>query len=148
MLITIRKAILEDIPWILEELKKFSKFYETKNNLFPSESHASVKLGELIEGHVAFIAEEEVLKMGFIIGVHNQHFFNPALTVLTEIFWWVKEEYRGTRAGYMLLDNFINYGKVHADWVVMTLEEKSPVKDKILLKKGFHLHERSYLLEN
>lgn len=75
------------------------------------------------------------------------HPYNPAIRVLTETFWWVTPNARGSRAGLMLLDAFTAYGERNADWIVFTLEHHSPVNERTLTKRGFHLHERSYLRE-
>jgi len=147
MPIQIRKGELEDIPWILEELKEFAIFYNTKKSLFPSEDLAAQKIGELIEGHVVYISEIDYMPSGFIIGLFTPHLFNPEINVLLELFWWVSEKYRGSKCGLLLLEEFIKFGEEHADWINFSLEEKSPVRDTVLLKRGFHLHEMNYMRE-
>jgi hypothetical protein len=147
MPIQIRKGELEDIPWILDELKKFALFYNTKKSLFPSEHLAATKIGELIEGHVVFISEADDHPSGFIIGLFTPHLFNPEIKVLLELFWWVSEKYRGSRSGLMLLEAFIEFGEKNADWINFSLEKKSPVRESVLLKRGFHLHELNYMRE-
>ena len=47
----------------------------------------------------------------------------------------------------MLLKKYIEFGKKVANWIIMTLEDASPVKDESLLKRGFKLKERSFFLE-
>jgi hypothetical protein len=93
-----------------------------------------------------FIAERDG-PVGFVSGMLAAHPYNPALTVLTEMFWWVAPEARGSRAGLLLLDAFLAYGERNADWIIFTLEHHSPVNERTLTKRGFHLHERSYLYE-
>lgn len=48
----------------------------------------------------------------------------------------------------MLLNEFVAFGHANADWIALSLiEGASPVKQSSLVKRGFHLHESSYLLE-
>lgn len=75
------------------------------------------------------------------------HVFNPQIKVLSECFWWVKPEYRGSRAGALLFKNYVEWGKANVDWVTMTLEAHSPVRPEALIKRGFRLQETTFLLE-
>lgn len=143
----VRRANLEDVPWIVDELEKFAKFYETHHSLFPGEKHAAEQLSMIITNHVAFVSEYNGNRAGFIIGVLFNHTFNPKIRILSESFWWVADKYRGTRVGLVLLDEFVKTGRGLADMITFALETKSPVKDRCLEKRGFHLHERNYLLE-
>jgi hypothetical protein len=91
--------------------------------------------------------EDPWIRTGFIAGFLYPHFFNPDIVTLSELFWWVPEEYRGTRSGLLLFKYFKEFGEERADQVIMTLEEETPVKPEFLTKKGFRVKEHSYLLE-
>lgn len=148
-----RSAVPKDIPWILGELKKFAVFLGTTRSLFPDEAYATAKLQELIETQVFCIVESTIenahdgTRVGFIAGIAGPHYFNPEIRVLSELFWWVQPEWRGTRAGALLFAEFMNCGRSRADMVVMTLEEQSPVHEETLLRHGFKRYERNYVLE-
>ena len=75
------------------------------------------------------------------------HIFNPKIMTLTEVFWWVKPEHRGSRAGRDLIEEFILWGKENVDWIITTLEENSPVNDSVFLNRGFKPKERSFIME-
>jgi hypothetical protein len=152
--VVVRQARQDDVPWLLSQLRVFDQFFDTKRRLFPDEATATTVLLSLLAFHPFFVADtgfrpepERVERIGFIAGAIGPHPYNPALRVLSELFWWVDERYRGGRAGLALLDAFQAYGERNADWVIMTLEAKSPVNERSLTKRGFHLHERSYLWE-
>ena len=150
MNIGIRPGRPEDIDWLLGQLKNFSDFFGTKLSLFGADEDYSrfVIQSFMSEPHVLLIAEkEDVGPIGFVAGIVTPHLFNPAIKVLAESFWWVDEAHRGSRAGLMLLNDFIAWGKTRVDWITFALEEKSPVNEKALLKRGFRLQERSYLME-
>lgn len=147
MSVTVRPAESADVPWLLTELRAFDRFFGAARSLFPTDEQAETTLRWLIAEHVVFVASDVTGPVGFIAGTLGPHFFNPTLTYLSELFWWVTESARGSRAGALLLSAFLAYGKQHADCVVMTLEDASPVNPTSLLSRGFRLKETSYLLE-
>ena len=153
-MISTRQATVADIPWILKQLRDFDHFFGAGRSLFPEDpSHAERIIAGLIANHVFYVALEHAendvagFGVGFIAGHLAQHPFNPDITMLTELFWWVEPASRGTRAGSLLLDAYVAAGRTSAHWVLMTLEHDSPVNDRMLLKRGFKPKERSYLLE-
>lgn len=149
-MIIIRRADPTDIPWLLDQLRAFDRFFGSKHSLFPGEGEARAVLTALITDHCFFIAQNDV-RTGFIAGTIGPHPFNPKVTVLTELFWWVVPAHRGSTAGARLLHEFEEYGRRHADWVIMTLEEQTIALNLIdpvsLERRGFKPKERSYLLE-
>ena len=147
MKVMIRKANSEDMPYLLQELKEFSKFIDTKRQVFSNEEYIKTNLQLIMDKHVFLVAEIGALPVGFIAGFLTPHPMNPEINLLSEVFWWVDKAHRNTRAGLELLVAFIEHGKKHTDWITMTLESKSPVKEKALLRRGFRNMEYSYLLE-
>lgn len=144
----IRQALPSDIDWLISQLRAFSHFFGTKKPLFGDEEQARESMLAVVQNHVVYVAENaDKTLMGFIAGCLIPHPYNPKITVLSEAFWWVDELYRGTRAGLKLLNAFVAFGKAHADWITFTLEAKSPVNESCLLKRGFRLQERNYLME-
>lgn len=145
----VRKAVMSDMDFLLVELEKFSNFYQSKYSLFGNDKQYQTKLvSMLIEKHLFLIAEKNGEQVGFIAGTILPHAYNPEMICLNETFWWVKEEFRNSRAGLLLLNEFIKYGKENCEWTVMTLEDVSPVNHKTLLSRGFKPKETSFLLES
>jgi hypothetical protein len=148
MRVGIRRGLPKDVDWLLSQLRSFAQFFGSKRSLFLSEEHSRKVMLDLIENHVLFVAENESEEsLGFIAGHVVSHPFNPEIRVLQETFWWVPEEYRGSRAGYLLLRHFVDWGKSTCDWLIMTLEHKSPVSSRVLERHGFKIQEHNYLLE-
>jgi len=145
--VEVRRADGADVDWIVDQLKDFSDFHDSKYALFGDIEHAAKIVGDVIENHVVFVAHGDGKLMGFISGYLIDHPYNPKIKTLNEQFWWVPEEYRGTGAGALLLKSFNDYGKKVAHWIIMALESNSPVKEDSLVKRGYRLHERSYLME-
>lgn len=148
MSISVRHAVTDDIDFLVSELQLFSQFFGTHKSLFPSITYAREALKSFIKTNILLIADKAgVGPVGFIGGAYHKHFMNPDITVLTELFWWVQKSYRHTRAGLLLLNKYIDEGKKIADWLTVSLEHKSTVNARSLTRRGFKLHEHSYIME-
>lgn len=145
----IRTATLLDKEWVLEELKAFSNSYETAYELFPrSQEDAENFLVNLITNQVALISEaEDGERTGLIAGALMAHPYNRELITLSELFWWVPEKHRGSRAGLMLYNAFVEKGKELANWIVFSLKSGSPINSEFFIKRDFKLFDQSFLLE-
>jgi hypothetical protein len=143
----LRRAQGGDIPWLQCELKKFSTFIETKYELYGSDEYTEDGLQLLIDQHYLTIATLQEKPIGFMAGYFNPHLFNPAIKVLCELFWYVVPEHRRSRAGAMLMNAFIEFGKKNVQWISFSLNRFTEVNETSLLKRGFHLHEKTYLCE-
>lgn len=145
---TTRTATPGDLDWITNELKLFSKFHNSKHSLFGTEEYSRWAFNNYIKNHLCLIAEKaDKVPMGFIVGIYGTHPYNRELKVLSTAMWWVKEEFRNSRAGYILFKDFMSWGKRNADWVLCTLNKNTPIKETSLTKFGFNPHEKTYLLE-
>lgn len=145
--VSVRPAIEADLLFIITELRSFSKFFNSKYSLFPSDDLAYLGMQNHIRNHLLLVAEDTNGLIGFISGMFHQHLFNPSIKVLSETFWWIAEKQRGGKAALILLNEFTRIGKMKADWIVFTLEHHSPVNDRCLLKRGYVTKEHNYLLE-
>lgn len=148
MSMQIRPSTPDDLEWLMAELKEFAEFFESQRSLFGDEQYWRDGLMMLMRDHLVLVAEGDEGLMGLIAGIKTPHLFNPKILVLSETFWWVSPRHRASRAGLLLLNAFIDYGKKNCDWITIALEDKSPINEKSLIKRGFRLKERSYLLEN
>jgi hypothetical protein len=143
----VRRATQQDALWLLEQVKEFQVAAGFKYPLIKGDIDACAKLLTLIDNHVVFIAVEGEHRRGFIAGYYAPHPFNSDVLVLSETFWWVPLDARKTRAAAMLLDEFIEAGRRMAHWIVLSLEHDSPCRDRHMLKRGFRVVERAFLLE-
>ncbi len=145
----VRPATLQDIDWIAAQLRVFSASYGTAKELFPDDEFARQWLTKMIQDHLLLVADgyKAHERIGFICGVVTPHLYNPMIRVLAELFWWVTPEHRGGPAGARLLDEFIAWGKINADWITFGTMNDTQVKEAALTKRGFVLKEKSYLME-
>lgn len=144
----IRRAAHGDLDWIVKQMREFSSSYETKYRLFGHEEFVRAGVVRMLTEHVIFVAEtDHGQPAGFIVGISLPHLFNPEIWTLTELFWWIDKKHRGSRAAFALLQAFIDHGKKCANWVVLTMTSYSRLNEKTILKRGFRLQEKSFLLE-
>lgn len=144
----VRKAEEKDIDLILIELKKFSDFFDSKYPVYGSDENYNRDLiFNLLTNHLFLIAEHDNNFAGFICGFVSKHIFNPEITVLSEIFWWVVPEYRLTKVGSLLFKAYEKFGEENCQWIVMTIESISQVKPEYFLDRGYKLKEQSFLRE-
>lgn len=143
-MITVRPAEGEDIPWMMDQLKAFDSFADFPLPLFPDTEQASGFLDNLIATQPVFVSEKEGELTGFIAGFIHPHMYNPSLTVLTELLWWVAPDHRGGRSGALLFQAFEDLGNREADVVIMTIEHSSPVNPLTLQKRGYNPCEYSF----
>jgi ribosomal protein S18 acetylase RimI-like enzyme len=144
---TVRRAVASDVDWILGELRQFAEFTGIAHALIEDEAHAKSLLTSMIANHYFMVAEDGETPAGFIAAYEIPHPFFPKKRLLSETFWWVKPAARGSRAGAMLLNAYIEHGKANADIVTISLEEKSTIKQSTLERRGFRLTERSFIME-
>jgi hypothetical protein len=153
----VRPAAESDVPWLLAQLRAFDLEYETIRKFFDSEQmeeHA-VWVRHMLHQGPWFLAcrledvgdEREEVPVGFIAGMLSGHPYQPDITVLTELFWWVVPEARYSRAALMLIKRFVAHGKAHADWITFSVTTKTKIHPTTLEAFGFRHLETSYVLE-
>ena len=142
-----RQAVVSDIPWLLEQLKEFETFFNSSLKMYPDPKYAEEFLMAFIGEHFFTIALDDDKPVGFVAGFISGHLFNPKIRTLSEVFWWVSPEHRGSGAASMLMNEFIRYGKQHSDVIHFSLQENTPVSPNHLLIKGFKLREKCYVME-
>ncbi len=145
--IIVRSATEGDVSWVVDELRAFSNSQRTKLKPFPGDQEAKAAITRMIQDHLFLVAVRGEERLGFLAAYVFAHPFNAAIRTLSESYWWVAEKFRGTRAGAMLLNAYLEHGKKHADWVFMTLQSNSPVNPDSLIKRGFRIHETYFLME-
>jgi hypothetical protein len=146
--IEIRRATLEDIPWLLDRLQRFDKHYAAAYSLFDEAYTRDEFLPGIINHHLFLIAEHQTAgPVGFLAGLITPHILNPKLKTLAELLWWVDESHRRTRAASMLFDAYTDYGRDHCQWVAFSLQHDSPVTNRSIERRGYRFKERHFLME-
>jgi|TARA_R110000868_G_scaffold274814_1_gene534477 N-acetylglutamate synthase-like GNAT family acetyltransferase len=101
----IREANKFDLPEVIAMLRDFrghtpiDMMKDCDNEEYVNKMFHHILLG----GGVAFIAEKDGVAVGMIAGVKDHNIWDPDLKMLRELVFWVKEEHRGSTAGYKLI---------------------------------------------
>jgi ribosomal protein S18 acetylase RimI-like enzyme len=137
----IRNAHYTDIPWLVRESEAFAAEHN-QPDLWPGDREAGTKWSLAVDHHLVLVACTDTARVGFMLGWVSAHPFNDALGTLTSALWWVAPGYRKTRAGVMLLEEFMDRGEEAGLEVYITL--RSRVGDKFLRRRGFKPDELVY----
>ncbi len=147
--IYVRKADVGDIEWIFEQTSAFYSQLDYQNEYV---EHGGGRLRDLITdlivNGVCFVTYKSKEQTGVILGKIYPYPLNPRQTVLGLWVWWVPEQFRGTRSGYLLLKSFVDAGKGIADVTVLSLRDVTQVPDEALAHFGLFLKEKTYVREN
>lgn len=141
----IRRATQADMPVLLMYAQQFIEFMDSRYVVY-KEEHIRNILSLIIDKHVFAIAEKDGMIVGGIGAMYVPSIYDPTTILLTETFWWVGEEWRNTRAGWLLLDFLITFADVHTLPLVMSsLDKSGEGVDRLLQKRGFNLSEKSWV---
>jgi len=143
----VRRAKVDDLVWCVEQGIDFLKTRWPDKPI--DKSILYLKLYSMIHSHILLISEEkDGTRTGMIGALIVESMWYTAEFDLVELFWWVPEEYRNSRAGLILLNEFTNIGKeLGAKHLVLSLLTISPIDDNALIKRGFHLEEKAFIME-
>ena len=141
----IRDATVDDIPTLLPMMKEFAmsvgEFY---GNHICSRSTAHL-LRHCIDGGILILycSPEPV---GIIAGVSSKSIWNPRITQIDEIAYYVKEEFRGSSAGARLLREWRRkIEELSPDMSTLKLMHNSPDISKHYNKLGYESLETTFI---
>jgi hypothetical protein len=90
------------------------------------------------------ICYRDQIPVGFMWSSLHNHTFDPKLKILKQLLLHAQP---GTRAARLLLKEFIDFGKLNANYIITTIGRETNIKSKSLEKLGFSKLEESYRLE-
>lgn len=99
---------------------------------------------KMIVDDTAIIAFKDGEPIGCIGALLVPNTYNPELATLAELIWYVLPEHRKSRAGFMLLERYIQMAKECADEATLSLLSSSNVNFDSLAKRGFHQEEYAF----
>ncbi len=135
----------QDLDYLVQAGERFFKVSEQPEGIVYSPAALRAFLTEAItnENMCVFIDDEY---KGAIGGVATPYYMTGQI-IVSELFWWVEPEYRGSLGGDLLhtLEEWAKYKEADAVSMV-SLESSNPrVMDRVYRRKGFKLMEHSYL---
>jgi hypothetical protein len=141
----IRYATLDDVSWIVDRVGEdmFSLLGETD---MYDKDYLHEFIPQVIEDGIVLVAERAMEPIGCIAGILSPILFNPHKVSLTEIFWWVAKEHRGSSAGAKLLLAFEQDGiALKVDFINMSIMHNTKLSTGALEKRGYLYKESSYV---
>lgn len=140
----IRPGMEVDIPWLLPRLQDLAGRYGAAHWPYDAE-YARERLPVFMASHCCLIAEQGATAVGAVGGMLTPHVLNPAILVLTEVFWIAEVR----RAALALVDAYAAWGHERgAAWVTFSLIPGIPAGHRALERRGFRRVEAIYLKEN
>jgi len=97
-----------------------------------------------MESGTAFVVYLNDKPVGAIGALIVPNLFNPLITTLAEVFWYILPEARNTRAGFLLLKRLEERAKEVADELTLSLLAAGDVNIDTLEKRGFYFEELGF----
>lgn len=132
------------LEWFVEIAAVDMLIKELKRPELVNKQHLFLMSIKAMEEGTAWIVEHEGKPLGALGAYLVGHLYNPEIKVLTELFWYVPEEYRQSRVGLMLLNAFDEKAEQCAHESTLSLLLDSPIRTETLEKKGWYMEELGF----
>jgi hypothetical protein len=136
----VRLATEEDVTWVVEVAATKMLIEELGKPQYVNSQHIKTLVHTCIATKSIWIVLKNEVRIGCLAAFVVPNLFNPSITCLTEVMWWVDEEHRTGRAGLLLLKAFMDEADNY-DEATMSLLTTSDVFNHSLEKRGFILRE-------
>ena len=142
--VTIEVLSDDSIDWFVNTAAVDMLRYEVKRPelINIDQLYALARKGK--DDSTAFVTKIGNKYTGAIGAILTPNLFNPDLSTLAEVFWYVLPEFRNTRSGLLLLKALEQCGKEKADETSMCLLVDSPISIESLEKRGFEMKEIAF----
>jgi hypothetical protein len=104
----------------------------------------TIDLGSFIQNHYLSFCFRNNKPVGFLAASFSKSFFDPQCKILRQNLLY---SLPNTRASFLLLKEFVDFGKVNANHVITTIGPKTNIKRQSLEKLGFSKLEELYRME-
>lgn len=146
--ITVEPLDMDDVDWFIETAAVNMLVDELRR---PELVHLPTMYTLAFQGimdKTHFIAKCDGVCVGALASLLVPNMFNPSITTLAEVFWYVLPEYRQSKAGGMLLAALEATGSILANDITMsTLPSTGPVTER-LKAYGWHMEEYGFRKRN
>lgn len=146
--LTVEPLSMDDVDWFIETAAVNMLVEELKR---PELIHLPTMYTLAFQGimdKTHFVAKDNGVCVGALASLIIPNMFNPAITTLAEVFWYVLPEYRQSKAGGMLLAALEATGSLLAhDTTLSTLPSTGPVTER-LEKYGWKMEEYGFRKRN
>lgn len=150
---TVRVAEDKDISSILDIARKFYVHSEFDKIGFTVDRDGFYNYCSILmrlPSAIIMVLEEEEKVIGSISGILQPLFLNPSVLMITENWWWVDPEYRGSRGGIKLEKELIQWGKERGACKIIMSTSHSPKEESLknyYIKMGYTYLESHFIKE-
>lgn len=146
----IRKANKFDLPYFIDVAKKVQDMDFIPDDKKVIDKHFNVLFTTILHGGgIALIAESDG-PIGMVVGVINENLWVPEMFMLTQILLFVDNDYRNTKAGYKLLEeyNIETQKLIDQNRIEMSvIHAAEPLHDIDFSRFGYKMSEKIWQLE-
>lgn len=142
--VTVEPLSDESLDWFVNVAAVDMLRYEVKRPELINLTQLYILARKGKDDATAFVTKIGDTYTGAIGAILTPNLFNPELSILTEVFWYVIPEFRNTRSGLLLLRSLEQCGKEKADETSMCLLVDSPISIESLEKRGFEMKEIAF----
>lgn len=97
-----------------------------------------------MDNETAWVIKKDNQYIGALASLLVPNMFNPEITTLQEVMWYILPEHRKSRAGYLLLKQLEITGEKFADEILLSTLSTSEINNATLEKRGFIHVESSF----
>lgn len=141
---TVGSLTHENYIWSVEIAATRMLLEEVKRPELLNKENIYRLVDKMIVDDTAIIAFKDGEPVGCIGALLVPNTYNPEIASLVELIWYVLPEHRKSRAGFLLLEKYIELAKELADEATLSLLAGSQVNFDSLSKRGFHQEEYSF----
>jgi len=111
-------------------------------------NHVNRVIDHILKTGIALVVEHDRRVVGMLLATIQGDFWLPHVKRMTEVAWWVEEEFRGTSAGARLLNRYVAIGieakdKGHITSFTLTTLASTP--DLKLQERGWEAIDYNWL---
>lgn len=146
----IREATYEDFPILIDMGRMFfaESGYGDLIEFDPDSAEQTINMLIESDSGILLVAEKDKEVVGMVGALLYPFYFNLSHITGQELFWWVRPELRGGRAGYLLLRQVEAEAKSRGatTFSMIALDSVSPeIAGGIYIKSGYRASEYSYI---
>ena len=137
MTYSVRYLEMRDQDWVVNVAARRTILEDLKKPELFNSDQIDKLFNIAVVGEHSFICEKDGQPIGLVGGLQHGHIFNPNISMISTLFWYVLPEYRTGRAAYSLISAY----KKSIDMVglecVFAIQEYSLAKSDTFIRLGF-----------
>lgn len=144
MTYTVEPLSVKDYIWAVEVAGISMLTEELKRPELINRPQLYFLVDRMISDGTALIAKHGEQPVGTIGALLIPNTFNPEITTLAEVIWYVLPEHRHSRVGSLLLQTYLELANEIADEVTLSLLPTSRINEASLSRQGLNKEEIAF----